>query len=133
MHTVVNDCRGRDGRRHEAAIVTRPATAADIIEYYGEAHSKTLRANVAVMDGRCIGLVGVSREKDWGLFFSDVKPELQPYLKSVQIMRCVKQALRYVREYKGPVVSIAESAEGCRILNRLGFTHLYGAWYGWLK
>lgn len=91
-----------------------------------------MKAIVAEMDGEVAGIVGVAREKDWGKFFSDFKPQLRPYLKSITIMRAIKDALQIVREYRGPVLAIAESPEGCRILHRLGFKHLYGAWYGWL-
>lgn len=80
-----------------------------------------------------MGIIGVAREKYFGKFFADYKPELQPYLRSITIMRAVKDSLQFADRYKGPVVAVAEHAEGCRILNRLGFTHLQGALYGWLN
>ena len=92
-----------------------------------------MRAVVVTQDGEVTGIAGVARERDWGKFFSDYKPQLQPYLKSITVMRAVKDALQIVREYRGPVLAIARDAEGCRILHRLGFTHLHGAWYGWLS
>lgn len=92
-----------------------------------------MRANVAVMDGEVVGVIGVHRQPEYGIFFSDFKPKLQPYLKSITIMRGIKDAMRFVEEYRGPLMAHAEHVEGCRILNRLGFTHVQGAWYGWLK
>lgn len=91
-----------------------------------------MRANVAVMDGEVMGVIGISRHPEIGVFFSEFKPALQPYLKSITIMRAIKDALTMVREYRGPVLTIADDAESCRILHRLGFTHLHGAWHGWL-
>jgi len=91
-----------------------------------------MRANVAFMDDEIVAVIGVARHIEWGLFFSEFKPKLQPYLKSITIMRAVKDAMTYVGEYRGPVLSIADDAESCRILHRLGFSHLHGAWYGWL-
>ncbi len=95
--------------------------------------SFTVRATVAELDGQVAGIIGISRENGVGKFFADFKPELQPHLKSVTIMRGVKAALRFCDEYKGPVIAVAEHAEGCRILHRLGFDHLQGAYYAWLK
>lgn len=92
-----------------------------------------MRAVVAVMDGRIIGILGVVREGDIGKYFCDFKPELEPYLRSMPIMRAIKQSMGFVHGYKGPLVSVAAHAEGCRILHRLGFTHLQGALYGWLR
>ena len=91
-----------------------------------------MRAIVVTQDDEVTGIAGVVRERDMGKFFSDYAPKLQPYLRSITVMRAVKEAVRLVKEYPGPVLAIARDAEGCRILHRLGFTHLYGAWYGWL-
>lgn len=92
-----------------------------------------MRAYAAELDGQVAGIVGVVREPAVGKFFADFSPELQPYLKSVAIMRCVKGALRFCDEYRGPVIAIAEHAEGCRILTRLGFENMEGQYFAWLK
>ncbi len=100
---------------------------------YGEPFRRSLRANTVLLDGKVVGMIGVSRDYEWGTFFSDFKPELQPHLKSITVMRAVRDALEFVKSYRGPVLSMAEHGEGCRILHRLGFTHLHGWWYGWLR
>jgi hypothetical protein len=92
-----------------------------------------MRALVAEMDGEIVGVIGIVRDREWGRFFSEFTPKLKPYLKSLKIMRAIKSALTFCDEYQGPVMAVAEDAESCRIMNRLGFTHLYGAWYGWLR
>lgn len=114
-------------------ITTRLASGDDVMEFFDGPHPGTMRAVVAVMDGRVVGILGVVREGPIGKYFCDFKPELQPHLKSMPIMRAIKQSMKFVEDYRGPVISVAEHAEGCRILNRLGFTHFMGAYYGWLK
>ncbi len=92
-----------------------------------------MRAIMIFMDGQPAGIIGVVREREYGKYFTDHRPELQPHLRSITIMRAVKEGLRFADEYRGPVIAIAEHAESCRLLNRLGFTHLEGALYGWLN
>ena len=84
------------------------------------------------MDGKVVGIIGITREFDYGKFFSEFTEELRPYLRSVTIMRAIKNSLAYCEQYKGPVLAVALDAEGCRIMHRLGFTHIQGGWYGWL-
>ena len=88
---------------------------------------------VAKLDGRVVGALGVVREHGYGKYFCDFTDELRPYLKSMTIMRGIKASLRFCDEYRGPMIAVAEHAEGCRILNRLGFEHLQGVYYAWLK
>ena len=92
-----------------------------------------MRAYVALVDGEVCGIVGVSREGGIGKFFADFNDKIEPYIASVAVMRIVKKSLKFCDAYKGPVISIAEHAEGCRILGRLGFTHMDGEYYGWLR
>lgn len=132
MHAAGGDRRDGVGEQDAPEIATRPTTAEDVIEFFGRPQRGTLQAISAVMDGRVVGIVGVSREGEIGKYFCDFKPELRPYLKSIVIMRAVKASMEIVRNYRGPVFSVAEHAEGCRILNRLGFTHSYGVIYEWL-
>ena len=119
-------------RREKPEIVIRAATANDIEEFYGERPQGTTRADVAVMDGKVVGIIGITREFNYGKFFSDFAEELRPHLRSVTIMRAIKASLSYCEQYKGPVLALADNAESCRIMHRLGFTHLHGGWYGWL-
>jgi len=125
---------GGDGvRREKPEIVIRTATADDIDEFFGEPPRGTTRATVAVMDGKVVGIIGITRGFDYGNFFSEFTEELRPHLRSVTIMRAIKDSLAYCEQYKGPVLALALDAEGCRIMNRLGFTHLHEGWYAWLN
>ena len=92
-----------------------------------------MRAIVAEMDGELVGVIGVVREGPIGKFFVDITHKLQPHLQSITILRAIKASMELVKQYRGPVLAIAEHAEGCRILNRLGFIHLDGAYYAWRK
>lgn len=104
-----------------------------MLAFYGEPHRHSLRANSILMDEEVVAIVGVVRHPEWGIFFTEHKPQLRPYLSSVTVWRAIKDAMTFVQNYKGPVMSIAEHAEGCINLKRLGFDHLYGAWWGWLS
>jgi hypothetical protein len=91
-----------------------------------------MRANVVLMDGEVVGVIGVARHPEWGTYFSEFKPQLQEHLNSITVWRAIKDSMTYVKQYKGPVLSIADDAESCVVMHRLGFTHLHGAWHGWL-
>lgn len=131
MHATSSD-RGYGVAREKPEIVARAATAEDIETFYGGPPAGTLRATVAIMDGKPVGVIGVTREAHYGKFFCDFSEELKPHLRSMTIMRAIKGALAYCDDYRGPVLGYAQHAEGCRIMHRLGFTHLHGGWYGWL-
>ncbi len=91
----------------------------------------TLRAFVILMDGEVAGFIGLVREGSIGKFFTEYKPELEPHLNSITIMRAIRASMDWCRAYRGPVIAVAETAKGCYILNRLGFEHLEGVNYGW--
>ena len=59
----------------------------------------TLRAIVAVLDGKVVGMIGVVQEPEVGKFFVDFTLELQPYLQSITIMRAVKASLALCDDY----------------------------------
>ena len=128
-------CNSRNGiaRADAPQIISRYATREDVIAFWDVPHPGTLRALVVEVDDELACIIGIVREGNVGKYFCDIKPALEPYLKSVTVMRVLKKSMDFVHNYQGPVVSVAEHAEGCRMLNRLGFTHLEGALYGWLK
>lgn len=91
-----------------------------------------MRAIAATLGGEVVGIIGVVREGEHGKYFSEFKPELRPHLKRITILRAIKASMEIVRSYRGPVVAVATTGEGCRILNRLGFVHIHGANYLWV-
>lgn len=90
-----------------------------------------MRAYSVQMDGKTVGIIGLVREGGIGKFFTEYKPELEPYLKSITIMRSLRGALDWCRAYRGPVIAIATTAQSCVTMNRLGFEHMEGVYYGW--
>lgn len=127
-------CDSRDAIGREVddpQIEVRQATSDDVLEFFGEPQAGTLKALVAIMDGKPVGIIGIIRDRMYGRYFCDFRSELEPYLRSMKIMRAIKESMRIVESYKGPVLSVAEHVEGCRILNRLGFVHFYGVIYIW--
>ena len=114
-------------------IRTRLASAKDIVDYYGEPQRGTIKALVALMDGELVGIAGVIRDGYIGRYFVDFKDELQPHLQSITLWRAIKESHRFCDEYRGPILAVAEHAEGHRLLNKLGWTHLEGDLYGWVS
>lgn len=97
----------------------RYARASDIDRYYGERPHTTLNAIVALLDGEPVGVIGISREGNTGLYFSEYKPELNP--RCITAMRAVKASVELVRNYPLPVLAASKTEEGNRLLRRLGF------------
>jgi hypothetical protein len=108
----------------------RYARASDIDRYYGARPQYPLNAAVVLLDDKPVGVVGVSREYGTGLFFSDVKPELD--MKRMVVLRAITAAMAIVRKYPCPVYARADTDEGHRLLRRLGFTNLSGEVYQWV-
>lgn len=102
-----------------------------MVAYYGAPSDLSMRADVAILNGEVVGVIGVAREREYGRFFSDISPKLRPHLRSITILRAIKAAMRFVEGYGGPVLAEAEHDEGRRILGRLGFEHVDGEFYIW--
>lgn len=82
-------------------------------------------AYVAILDGECVGIVGLARAGTHARFFSEFKPELRPYIGGPTIMRAVLRAFEWVKKSKIPVITVAspEEPDSMRIVARLGFQH----------
>jgi hypothetical protein len=132
LHPVGGDSRIPVAQNERPALTWRRTTADDVVAFHGQTSRHSLRANSILLDGEVVAMVGVVRHPEWGVFFSDHKPQLRPYLSSVTVWRAVKDAMTFVHNYRGPVMAISDGVEGCINLKRLGFEHLYGAWWGWL-
>lgn len=109
-------------------LSVRPAVASDIVEFYGEPWPFTLKALVAILDGKPVGIIGISREYGLNKFFSDITPELEPHMKTMPILRAIKKMMREVESSRLPVVAIAENPA---LLERLGFSQVEGDRYQW--
>jgi hypothetical protein len=125
----IREC--REAQQQAPKITTRYATSKDFIDFYGANPRGTVRAFVLLMDDVPHGFIGIIRENGIGKFFTENTDELRPYLNSISITRALYASRDWCRSYQGPVVSIAETVEGCIALNRMGFEHLEGVYYGW--
>lgn len=106
------------------------ATRADILAFYGGVH-ETLRVICAKRDGKVVGVVGLAVGKEQSRFFSEYKN-----LSCKELCHCyraVKMAMKYVKESRRPVISIAEHEQGHQNLKRLGFTHVEGDIFVWVQ
>lgn len=89
--------------------------------FYGHHPEPTVKALVALVDGVPAGMVGIARELWTARFFSDFNEELQPYLNTIVILRGIKKAMEFVRNYPTAVYACGKHEQGCQLLERLGF------------
>lgn len=105
------------------------ATAADIDSFYGERPRYNLRAVAVRMDGQPVAIIGMADERFRMRAFSDYRPELEPYLKSITVLRAVKAAQQMFASCNKPIVAVRE---GCpKILERVGFVQVQDDVYAW--
>lgn len=106
-------------------LTTRPATRADIERWYPDA-SCSFRAWVCEVEAEPAGIIGVSLARPAATLFSTFDPPLQPWLRSMTVLRLIKQAQAACRESRLPVFALVDPDEGHEktapaMLARLGF------------
>jgi hypothetical protein len=107
-------------------LEARPATAADIEEWYEGPSPGTVRAVVVVLDGRVAGIAGLVlpglRGGRLAEAFSEMKPELAPHMRHPVVQWAISRVMWMVRRSKYSVIAVAdrriETAEP--LLQRLG-------------
>jgi hypothetical protein len=104
------------------------ATSADIDDYYGERPHETLRAIVVKLNGMPAGLLGLAKEADRDRAFTEYKPELEPYLKSIVVGRAIQALLKWVKASRVPVYALSDRDD---VLTKYGFKHIQGEYYEW--
>lgn len=112
-------------------ITWNPATTADIDAYYGERPRPTMRAIVIHLNEVPVAIIGLYFDAGRMMAFSEYKPELEPYLKSMTILRAIKAAQQLFAQSKRPIYAVRE--ECTSILERVGFRHLDDGVYQWLS
>ena len=113
-------------------IEWRQATSEDVVGMYGKLPKQTIRAIVVLRNGVPEGIAGVARERGVSKFFSDHKPELKPFLKTITVLRAIKAAQQLVMRYPSVVMAEAQDDTGARLLGRLGFRHIEKEYFAWL-
>lgn len=116
------------------APVIRPATAADIREFYERPPGKSLRAYVAELDGTLLGIGGLFYQEDGAVgCFSVMRPGMKPHRKT--ILRAARLLAEMAREAGAPAIADERHPNSRRLLSRLGFvsfgTTQYGELFGW--
>ncbi len=110
-------------------ITTRPATAADIADFYGGARRETVQSVMVIKDGKAVGIIGLKREPTRLFLFADGHPELGNDIRSFAVRRAVLQMLRTALRSKLPLFSVR--APDSDVLPRLGFERVSGDLYRW--
>jgi hypothetical protein len=110
-------------------ISFRHATAADIDRYYGERPQQTLKALTILLDDEPVAIIGLALEGDRFQAFSEFKPELEPHLKTMPVLRAIKTAQKMIAAAPLPVVAISKGDP--TLLKRLGFHEVREGVYLW--
>lgn len=105
-----------------------PATNEDITQFYGGVR-ESLKAICVKRDGVPVAFVGIALEPLQARFFAEYRDMTCAEIR--KSWRAVLMAMRYVRESRRPVVSIADGAEGHKNLSRLGFVQRASDYYAW--
>lgn len=100
-------------------IAFRFATSADVDRYYGERPAPTMRAIAIFMDEEPVAIIGLAYQRDRYIAFSEFKPELEPHLKSMTVLRAVKAAQRMFLDSPLPV--LVKDTTNPPLIERLGF------------
>jgi hypothetical protein len=98
-----------------SALEFRPATPDLVREYYGGPAPWTMRAHVALKDGRVVGIGGVHFGSVVPVAFSEAK---EPLSKE-ETVRCARFMKRFLTGFAMPV--FAECTGSRRLLELLGF------------
>lgn len=110
-------------------VKVRPATAADILAYYGEPCRHTMHAVVLEKSGLLVGIIGVFDRHGHKMVFSEYRPELGADIRSFAVRRAAVAMVRLAIASKLPVFSVKE--EESDVLERLGFERVSGDLYKW--
>jgi hypothetical protein len=109
----------------------RLASASDLLRYYGEQQEKTVKAIVILMDEDPVAVTGITVERGHHVAFSEYKPELEPHLKSMPVLRALKAVQGMFAAARLPVYAI-RTVENC-LLERLGFRRLQDEVFLWAE
>lgn len=116
-----------------AVLTSEPASAAALVEFYGELPAVTTKSWVVKMDGRTVGVVGAAIESGHATLFSDVAPDLEPHLRSMTVLRAVRAGINIAKATGLPVLAYIEQEGGAKILEREGFVdHDEPGWKRWV-
>ena len=116
------------GQGGAGKLTARPATRADIERWHPEA-SCSFRAWVCEVDGMPAGIIGLSLDRPAATLFSVTEEALVPHLRSLTVLRLIKQAQAACSDCRLPIFALVDPSEGYAdtapvILTRLGFSEV---------
>ncbi|MCK5149102.1 hypothetical protein KAR48_20265 [bacterium] len=106
----------------KSKITFEPATTAHAKKFYGDKCAKSFKGHVAMLDGKVVGIGGLSYEQGRMVLFSDMKEEFRPFKKD--IWKAIDILGEMVEKTNCPVVAVANNKEKNAefLLTKLGFT-----------
>lgn len=104
-------------------ITVRPATADELAEFHPEAAGTSYRAWACELDGETVGAIGLALTRPRACLFCGFSEALRPHLKSMTVLRLLKQVGDLIKQRNAPVYAIRDRTEpkAAAILSRLGF------------
>jgi hypothetical protein len=107
----------------KSRITFKPATMAHAREFYGDQYTKSFKGYAALLDGKVVGIAGISFEDETMVLFSDMKKEMRPFKRD--IVRAIWVLGDMVENARYPIVAVVDKKEPAaeKILTKLGFTH----------
>lgn len=107
----------------KSKIILRPATQKDVDSFYAEHGGNSgysLRAIVAELDGRILGLAGTYMQRDGKtIAFSQFIDEMAKYKKD--IVRATYMVMRAINAKGMDVYAVCQSPKAIEFCKRLGF------------
>ncbi len=85
-----------------------------------------MRALVIHLNDKPVGILGIAKDAEVDVAFTEYKPALEPYLKSITVLRAGMQLLKWCRASRIPVLA---HSGGLLNLERVGFARLSGDVY----
>lgn len=114
-------------------LSVRHATQADFHLLYGEAPARTIRAEVAELDGVPVAIAGIAYGGERPLLFSRILPALRPHKRFI-----VRQARRFAeiaRKAHAVAVADCQNPTSAKLLTHCGLHKVadstHGEVYGW--
>lgn len=107
---------------------SRPASEADLIEYYGGKPKQTIRAIMFYEGDKAVGIGGVKNEAGYFIAFSEIKDGAN--VSKQAIWRATMKVMNMIKELGVTVYAVPESPSSVAFLERLGFAE-DGAAYRW--
>jgi hypothetical protein len=91
-------------------------------EFYGNKPALSFRGYVALLDGKVVGVGGITVKNGNQIAFSEMKDEMRPFKKD--IVRGARLLMEFLDSLPFPVIAFANKEEpnAPRLLERLGFT-----------